>query len=112
MKYLGQKGYTIAKNLLSESEKRELEEELTVTPMKKGPIVIEQTYLAFRESTTKYYVPRYYGIEKFGQPVESRLPEGCDIDVTFTGTLRPEQEVAVSTYMSKVRQMSFGGGGL
>ena len=110
--YLGQKGYTIPKNELSIEKQKQLRTDLTIKPFVMGsPMNNNQTtFPAYRESSNKFYVPHYYGVEKFGPPKEYKISEGLSIDLEFAGKLRENQEVVVNTYVNHVNKVSFGGG--
>jgi superfamily II DNA or RNA helicase len=109
--YLGQKGYTILKNELSVKQQYNIRDELTIKPYVPGsPLTNTKTFPAFRESDKKLYVPRYYGINLFGNPKETKISEGTNINIDFVGSLRDYQETIVSSYMTKVVSKSSGGG--
>ena len=98
MAYLGNKGYTILKKDL---DVLKIKSELTATISSNG--IVSKVFF-FRESSKKLYLPRFYGIRKFGA-VES-LATGTDIHLTFIGSLRPLQETIVNSFFEK------GGNGL
>lgn len=110
--YLGQKGYTISKNGLTVEQEKKIRTDLTVKPFTNIGMgtTNQKEFPAYRESSNKFYVPHYYGIENFGQPKEYKITEGTDIDLEFCGTLRENQEVVVNTYTSHVTKMKYGGG--
>ena len=110
--YLGQKGYTIPKNELSIEKQKQLRNDLTIKPFIMGsPLNNNQsTFPAYRESSNKFYVPHYYGVENFGPPKEYKISEGTNIDLEFAGKLRENQEVVVNTYVNHVEKVGFGGG--
>jgi superfamily II DNA or RNA helicase len=113
--YLGQKGYTIFKKELSTDQQHSVRTELTAkpyTPGTPGGGNQSNTFPVYRESSQKFYIPRYYGEEKFGTPLESRIPDGVDIDVKFAGDLRDNQKPVVKTYLEHVKQRGNTGGGL
>ena len=107
--YLGQKGYTIYKNSISDSMYKSICDELRVGPHVPKSMAKVEKFPVYRESSQKLYVPRYYGETKFGQPQEVTLSNGDSIDVPFTGELRDYQENIVSTYMNSVKD-DIGGG--
>jgi superfamily II DNA or RNA helicase len=118
--YLGQKGYTISKSELTTEQIDTIKRELMVKPYTPG-ITLKDTseFPVYRESAQKLYVPRYYGIEKFGAPASIKIPEGDDIALTFAGDLRDYQKPVVDAYMKHVLSDSkssgsnvSGGGGL
>lgn len=110
--YLGQKGYTILKKELTPDQCAQIKKDLVAKPLTQSapglssPSVIFPIY---RESPNKFYLPRYYGEEKFGKPKNVQILEGDPIDIQFSGDLRENQKPVVSTYLSHAKQ--FGGGG-
>ena len=46
------------------------------------------------------YLPRYYGISKFGEPNEFQINEGDNIDVPFAGDLRDYQQRITDKYIN------------
>lgn len=111
--YLGQKGYTIQKNELTIEQQKQLRNDLTIKPfsLQSGlGISNDKTFPSYRESAGKFYVPHYYGVEKYGAPKEYKISEGVDINVEFAGKLRENQEIVVDTYINHVKKVGFGGG--
>ena len=97
--YLGPKGYTILKSELTEDQLKYIKETLTIRPQTPGaPIATTVSFPAYRESTQKIYVPRFFGTENFGVPKQVKIPEGDDIDVPFAGSLRDYQQDVVKAY--------------
>ena len=88
--FLGSRGFTIPKDALSNVQQAELVRELTFRSEAK-------VLYAYRESTTKYYVPKWYGIQKYGK-VPSRMNLGTPIDVPFNGTVRENQWMAIRAF--------------
>jgi len=107
--YLGQKGYTIYKNSISDSTYKTVCDELRVGPHVPKSMVKVEKFPVYRESSQKIYVPRYYGEKKFGPAQEIQLTSGEEINLTFEGGLRDYQENIVDTYMRSVTD-GFGGG--
>ena len=109
--YLGQKGYTIPKNELSIEKQVQIRNDLTIKPFTMGsPINDTKSFPAYRESSNKFYVPHYYGIENFGPPKQYKISDGNDINLEFNGKLRENQEIVVNTYLNHVYNVGFGGG--
>jgi superfamily II DNA or RNA helicase len=102
--YLGQKGYTIHKEHLTQDEIKTLKESLIARPSVMGGMIhVDNHFPIFRESAKKLYIPRYYGELHFGIPKEIKIPEGDDINIDFHGELRPHQIPAVAAYMKHVK---------
>jgi superfamily II DNA or RNA helicase len=110
--YLGQKGYTIPKNELTIEQQKQIRNDLMIKPFVMGsPMSNDQkTFPAYRESSGKFYVPHYYGVEYFGPPKQYKISEGNDINLEFAGKLRENQEIVVNTYIEHVNNVGFGGG--
>src|SRR6056300_853071 len=109
MSYLGKKGYSIYKNDLTNKEQIYIRNELTVKPyLPKSPAQPEP-FPIYRESPQKFYIPRYFGIDNFGDFCENKLPLGENIDLTFEGELREYQINIVNKYINFVKD---SGGGL
>jgi hypothetical protein len=104
--YLGKKGYTIPKSALEPADEEFLRKDLFVKPEVHGANfggVGETTpFPVFRENTNKIYLPRFYGIQRYGVPSRSELQTGDDINVTFSKPLRDYQETIVGEYMKYV----------
>jgi hypothetical protein len=78
--YLGKKGYTIYKTNLEQKQIKKIHNELNVKPQSHMVQTIE--YSVYRESQTKLYIPRYYGLDNFGE-CENKLPKGDSINISF-----------------------------
>ena len=105
--YLGKKGYTVLKSSLSPQEYEFLKTDLYMTPVVFGtPAYGEQAETAFpiyRENTNKIYIPRFYGIERYGFPPECDIEPGLNIDVPFVKELRDYQTNVVNIFVENVR---------
>ncbi len=110
--YLGQKGYTISKNELTIEKQKQIRTDLTIKPFTHGAIGAneQKIFPAYRESTNKFYVPHYYGVENYGVPKKYKISEGNNIDLEFVGKLRENQEIVVNTYLEHVSKVPSGGG--
>jgi superfamily II DNA or RNA helicase len=109
--YLGQKGYTIPKNELSLEQQKQLRTDLTIKPFSLRDCGGDQkVFPVYRESSNKFYVPHYYGIENFGFPKEYKISEGTNIDLEFAGKLRDYQEPVVNKFIQHCENVMYGGG--
>ena len=113
---LGTKGYSINKSEFTEEEVIKLKDELVAKPHTQGGFSAStavKKFPIYRESTTRLYMPRYFGEAKFGIAKRMKVPEGVEITVPFQGSLRTNQVPVVETYINHVRQNEvFGSGGL
>ena len=92
---LSKNGYKIIKKEYDSKVIKEIKDELTVKPFNnfnKSQINSDVgRFNVFMESPKKLYLPRFYGIKKFGVPTINLIEDGNDIDISFKGTLREEQ---------------------
>tara|TARA_B110000503_G_scaffold143573_1_gene245941 strand:+ start:5111 stop:6493 length:1383 start_codon:yes stop_codon:yes gene_type:complete len=108
MTYLGKKGYTLYKDKLSVKELYNIRNELNVKPYSTH-LSTSVSYPIYRESNHKIYLPRYYGIDKFGLYSQNILSKGDTIDVSFCGELFDYQHRIIDKYIQHVGD---SGGGL
>ena len=107
--YLGEKGYSIFKECLSIEEQHYIRTELTVKPfIPKSPIQ-PNPFPVYLESPLKLYMPRYFGIDTYGAPDRIVIQPGKEINLEFSGELRPYQDAIVDKYIKHVGNC---GGGL
>jgi len=109
MSYLGKKGYSLLKSNLTEKEQAFIRNELTVKAYIPKSPVQPDPFSLYRESPNKFYVPRYFGQDNFGDFSENKLSRGDEIDIEFNGELREYQINIVNKYISFVKD---SGGGL
>jgi superfamily II DNA or RNA helicase len=105
--YIGNKGYTIPKNALSPEDLDFLKHDLMLKP--ENPTAIygvgtntDCEFPVYRENENKIYLPRFYGIERYGSPHKATIEPGININVPFASSLRDYQETIVDTYMKHV----------
>lgn len=83
------KGYAIKKSSLSTEKQQWLRQQLTVTPQSKAKFAVGgQPFAVYFESPQRFYVPRHWAIEQYGDAELTVLPEGNSLPdiVTFKGT--------------------------
>ena len=112
--YFGNKGYTIYKNTLSNEQITKIRNELTASPfVPKTSIAPKISFPIYRESSNKFYIPKYYGIQTFGLPnnfiVSSLLQNTTPININFNGTLRQYQYDITSSFLNNINNNGFGG---
>jgi len=112
--YLGYQGYSIFKDTLSLDEQHAIRKELMVhAHIPKSPVQ-PAPFPVYRESLLKLYVPRYFGMERYGSKIENKLAPGDKIALKFAGELRDYQNVIVDKYLkaATTKTQTCGGGGL
>lgn len=121
--YIGKKGYTIPKTEISKKEEEFLKRDLFVKPIVPGmqfgnPGDESSAFPVYRENSNKMYLPRFYGIQRYGVPDKCEIQSGDTIQVPFVQTLRDYQEKIVDIYCKHVSKplssenASPGGGGI
>ena len=107
--YLGQKGYSIHKENLDISEQELIRKELKVTPfVPKSSIVKPAPFFVYRESNTKLYIPRFYGINHYGHPQKIKISQGIPICLQFKGSLRSHQKEAKEAFIKCAKKEGCG----
>lgn len=112
-KFLSSQGYSITKSSLSSEELENIRNELTVAPHVGGDfanITPPKKFKLYVDGPTKMYVPKHYGLKKFGAPHVSRVQEGVPIHICFQGSLRKEQEPAIQAYKNALQNDTQQGG--
>lgn len=112
---LSERGYGLPICRFSEEEIKQIRKELTVEPsMNFGAMqqssCSSKRFELFTESRSKIYVPKYYGLEKYGLPEEENVLKGDDISLPFSGKLRDEQEKPVECFLEACRNPLKRGG--
>jgi len=106
--YIGQKGYTIPKTALDPADLDQLKKDLFMTPKVNmmvggaGAAAAATSFPIYRENSAKIYIPRFYGIERYGIPHRTDIQQGEPIDLAFTKELRDYQTNIIQTYMTHV----------
>lgn len=109
-KQLTKRGYSIPKSGPFDIET--IQKELTVSPFQPkgysfGPV---PKYSLYQESESKLYLPKYYGLSKFGTPDLVKTTKGDEIDLAFKGNLRTEQAIPVEAMLNACRDPARMGG--
>lgn len=100
MSYLGYRGYTILKNTITALEQEKIRNELTIAPKNQMPGFAKlPSYPIYRESQKKMYLPKWFGMDKYGMYEREKIQDGEIIDVNFNGSIREEQKPVVDAYM-------------
>ena len=106
---LTKSGYTIVKSDLPTSMVKEIKDELFVKPFTFNKNANKESgFRVYMESPKKLYIPRFYGLKKFGNPEIDKMEGGDDILVNFKGDLREEQKPIEDLYIKNAHEK--GGG--
>ena len=110
---LGLRGYAILKSALEPSEQTQIRKDLLMQPNAPKAPVQPEPFPIYVENATTLFVPRYYGLETYGDPEEMCIHDGADTtqQMRFAGELRDYQNIIVDKYVAHVRRGGGGGGG-
>ena len=109
---IGLRGYAIRKSALDPAEQTQIRKDLLMRPHAPQAPVQPEPFPIFMENSTTMFVPRYYGLETYGEPDENCIHPGADaLGLQFAGELREYQTIIVNKYVAHVRSGSGGGGG-
>jgi superfamily II DNA or RNA helicase len=100
---LTQKGYSIAKSVLTKQQDAWLRNELTVKPVAPPPYDKGlKAFPVYFESSERLYLPRDWALKKFGDPDADTRSEGTSLreELKFKGKLRDEQMPIVNTFLA------------
>lgn len=117
-RFLSDRGYALEKIPENDALIKQLKEELTVKPRVPPGAPAGaggEAFPVWRESKSKFYMPRIYGLERFGLP-----SDGCDRlsafepepapRLEFSGQLRHEQREPVRCFLEAARDLMRRGG--
>ena len=109
---LSKDGYKIIKKDYDSKFIKEIKDELTVKPFNnfnRSQMMSDVgRFIVYLESPRKLYLPRFYGMKKFGVPTMNLLEEGDPINLSFHGDLREEQKPIEEVYLKNAYEK--GGG--
>lgn len=114
LSYIGKKGYTIPKSAIQHSDMECLKKELFMTPQQHFGIKMGgecSSFPVWRENENKMYVPRFYGIARYGLPERTEIESGESINIVFAKSLRNYQENIIKIYLDYVKESGAKGGG-
>jgi len=100
--YLSTRGYAILKTEKNKKLIKEIKKDLTVTPnvIPTSNFTITKEYPMYLESDNKLYMPKCYGLNKFGNPLNNNINDGLDCpNLIFNGTLRDIQQIPINNYI-------------
>ena len=111
MNTVGDNGYTVIKEKLTNAQITKIRKDLTVKPFVNTSFGVEAPAFAiYMESKRKLYLPRYYGIKEYGYPSNFRINSGESIDLEFKGSLKDKQLPIVDAFNDAIKDKFIGGG--
>lgn len=80
---------------------QQLKSDLTMTPNINFSLTTDQkSFTIYRENDKRIYIPRFYGLQKFGLPDKSILDQGIECpNLEFKGQLREQQLEPVNNFI-------------
>lgn len=93
-KILSKNGYGILMNSIQEEEIKDLKENLTVKPIAFADYDFgaDTAFEVYRLSDKYFYMPKYFGLERYGPPDKNIEKDGSDLDnLSFVGQLKDHQ---------------------
>ena len=101
------KGYSIRKAAITAAQTAQIQKELLVAPKVNskymGKAALDAlSFKVYRESPTRWYLPRAWATSVFGPPEQSVVPEGTDLrpDLVFQGKPYDYQEAIMSSFIT------------
>lgn len=109
-KKLSRDGYTILKSDFTSKEIKTIKDDLTAKPYTMDDFSNgkEKKFTLYLESPKKLYLPRFYGLKRFGIPDKNTITDGETISINFKGGLREEQKPIFDVSYEQI--MDIGGG--
>ena len=110
--FISERGYGLLKSEYDYKDINAIREELTVSPktMNSFGTANITKYKIYTESSKKIYLPKFYGLKKFGKPDVYKLNDGKDINIKFNGELRENQLKPVEKFLESARDPNKMGG--
>ncbi len=112
---LNKKGYILKKEELNKNQIEMIENDLTVEPFQLSDFTFfsqnkNKFIKVYRESKTEFCLPKYYGIEKFGNPSIDKLNSKKleNINFEFRAELRDYQKKIMKDFLEKFKQSKGG----
>ena len=107
--YVSDRGYALIKENYSNAELNSLRKELTVKPFVNKNFSQEANpFPVYLESKKKLYIPKHYGIKKYGIPEIDKSYLGSDINIDFPNDLREQQKPVAEKFLKVAKEI--GGG--
>ena len=97
---LSKKGYSVLKEELSPQEINNIRKDLTVKPFVNASYgTVPVPFPVYCESKRKLYLPRYYGLKKFGAAKNQNITPGEKVTLDFPLSLKSKQEPIAQAFL-------------
>jgi superfamily II DNA or RNA helicase len=109
---LSNRGYSIVKKG-NEKLVEELKKLLTVSPHVNNTMGPSKpcSFPVYLENEEKLYIPKFYGLQKFGVPSKNKIKDGLDAPtLIFKGSIRKEQEEPAQCFLDAIEDPTKLGG--
>jgi superfamily II DNA or RNA helicase len=108
-KILSKNGYSILKDTLNKKELDNIINDLTVKPRSTFDTGLPpESFKIFRENKKRIFLPKNYGLKKFGNPEKNKINSGEKINIKFNGSLRDSQKEPVKNSLEHLSKNSGG----
>lgn len=99
---LSHRGYAIRKDFLTPEQTAYLRKSLMMTPRQPAGFAPLDSFPIYYESPTRWYVPRFWGIDTYGPPDGDARNDGRPLrdELQFNKTLRAEQVPIVDAFLA------------
>jgi len=109
--YEYKKGYVIPKNELTQEERKNIINTLTVVPEGNNDFVKQEdpSFTVFKEDDTNFYVPKFWGMDRFGNRFPQVIEQkNSQVNFNFNGKLRGSQPEVSEHILNKLKT-NYGG---
>lgn len=107
-KILNKKGYGLLKTNFKDFELQKARRECTVVPFVVSDYNKPEPFEIYRESKKYLYLPKFYGLSRYGPPDKINIDDGESVNIKFNGKIRENQETPCME--AKAQLNSCGGG--
>lgn len=114
--YLSKRGYVLRKEYLNNETLKQLKNDLRGRPLQDAKYTqfsqVDSTFPLYIETKNKFYIPKMYGLHKFGPPeneLENYKGENWGRSIEFIGKLRDYQNEPVTILMNELTNGGSGG---
>lgn len=105
---LTQRGYALTKTEFGFKDINRCKKELTVSPFVNNNFGAQsKPFPIYLESNKKLYLPKYYGLETFGEPDHVKAKKGENIELEFKGEMRQKQLAPVKAFLDSCKKGSY-----